>query len=175
MNNISQTNIQSGIVNATVPTYIGFPGNITGNVGYGFQAFDSGFQVIPFANLGMIMNMNSYNIRSNSSIMGAISQDRYMQYGLGARLEYAIDNFWQIYGSELFAGMNDQSPLGINAMRSTTALGVKINPGSVLQFGLSGYYDLISPQGNSYSTITNSPVAAKQSTVGGQFDIGIRY
>lgn len=175
MNNISQTNIQSGIVNATVPTYIGFPGNITGNVGYGFQAFNSGFQVIPFANVGMIMNMNSYNIRSNSSIMGAISQDRYLQYGLGARLEYAIDNFWQIYGSQLFAGMNDQSPLSINAMRSTTSLGIKINPGSVLQFGLSGYYDLISPQGTPYSNITNSPVAAKQTTIGGQFDIGIRY
>lgn len=175
LNSISQTNIQSGIVNATVPTYIGFPGNITTDIGYGFQNSNGDFQVIPYANLGMIMNLNSYNVRSNDGIMSAISQDRYLQYGLGARLEYAINNFWQIYGSQLLAGMNDQSALNINALRSTSTLGVKINPGSTLQFGLSGFYDLITPQGDAYSSITNSPVAAKQSSIGGQFDIGIRY
>lgn len=175
LNSISQTNIQSGIVNAAVPTYIGFPGNITTDVGYGFQVANSGFQAIPYANLGMIMNMNSYNIRSNSGIMSAISQDRYLQYGLGVRLEYAFDNFWQIYGSQLIAGMNDQSTLDINAIRSTTTLGIKINPGSTLQFGLSGFYDMINAQGNPYSSITNSPVAANQNSIGGQFDIGIRY
>ena len=175
INNISQTNIPAGRVNASVPTYIGFPGSVTIDAGYGFQAFDSGFQVIPYANLGVIMNMNSYNIRSNSSIMNAISQDMYLQYGLGGRAEYAINDFWQIYADQLLAEMNDQSSLGINAWRSTSSLGVKINPVAQLQLGLKGFYDIITPNGDAYNTSTNSYMPAQQNSMGVQFDIGLRY
>lgn len=175
VNNISQNNIPSGRINSTVPTYIGFPGNVTFDVGYGFQASDTGFQIIPYADAGIIMNMNSYNVRSNTSIMNAISQDMYLQYGFGGRAEYAINNFWQIYADQLIAGMNDQSSLGINAWRSTTSLGVKINPVSKLQLGLKGFYDRITPSGDAYNAASNGYVPAQQNSLGMQFDIGLRY
>ena len=175
VNNISQTNIPAGRVNSSVPTYIGFPGNVTFDVGYGFQAFDSGFQIIPYANAGVIMNMNSYNVRNNSSIMNAISQDMYLQYGFGGRAEYAINNFWQIYADQLIAGMDDRSSLGINAWRSTSSLGVKINPVSKLQLGLKGFYDRITPSGDAFNNGTNSYVPAQQNSLGMQLDIGLRY
>lgn len=175
VNNISQNNIPAGRINSSVPTYIGFPGNVTFDVGYGFQAADSGFQVIPYADAGIIMNMNSYNVRSNTSIMNAISQDMYLQYGFGGRAEYAINNFWQIYADQLIAGMNDRSSLGINAWRSTSSLGVKINPVSQLQLGLKGFYDRITPSGDAYNTATNSYVPAQQNSLGMQLDIGLRY
>lgn len=175
VNNISQTNNPAGRINSSVPTYIGFPGNVTFDVGYGFQAADTGFQVIPYADAGIIMNMNSYNVRSNTSIMNAISQDMYLQYGIGGRAEYAINNFWQIYADQLIAGMDDRSSLGINAWRSTSSLGVKINPVAQLQLGLKGFYDRITPSGDGYNGASNSYVPAQQNSLGMQIDIGLRY
>jgi hypothetical protein len=173
VNNISQTNIPAGRINSSVPTYIGFPGNVTFDVGYGFQA--ENFQIIPYADAGLIMNMNSYNVRTNTNIMNAISQDMYLQYGFGGRAEYAINNFWQIYADQLIAGMDDRSSLGINAWRSTSSLGVKINPVSKLQLGLKGFYDRITPSGDAYSASSNGYVPAQQSSLGMQLDIGLRY
>ena len=169
INNVSQTNIPSGRVNSSVPTYIGFPGNVTFDVGYGFQAFDSGFQIIPYANAGVIMNMNSYNIRTNENIMSAISQDMYLQYGIGGRAEYVVIPQVQIYADQLVAGMQDQSPLKANAWRSTSTLGIIYNPWDRLQFGVKGFYDLIN------SNATSSTYALNQNSLGAQFDIGMRY
>lgn len=174
VNSISQTNVPAGRINSSVPTYIGFPGNVAFDIGYGFQPLEQ-LQIIPYANTSVIMNMNSYNLRTNSSIMNAISQDMYLQYGLGGRVEYAINNFWQIYADQLVAQMDDQSSLGINAWHSTSSLGVKINPGSVLQIGLKGFYDYINPEGNAFSVNNNSFVPAQQSSLGMQLDIGLRY
>lgn len=174
MNSITQDNIQAGRVNASTPTYIGFPGNVTSNVGYAFHGGDN-FTVVPYGNLGIIMNMNSYNVRNNSSITNAISKDMYLQYGGGARAEYAFNNMWQIYADQLLAGMYDRSPLGINAWRSTTSLGAIINPYSILQFGLKGFYDSVNPTGNTFDAKSNSYVPANQNSLGMQFDIGLRY
>ncbi len=174
MNSITQTNVPSGRVNATVPSYVGFPGNVTIDVGYGFQAANSGFQIIPYGNAGVIMNMNSYNIRSNDSIMSAISNDMYLQYGLGGRAEYIVIPQLQLYADQLFAAMQDRSPLNANAWRSTSALGLIYNPWDRLQLGVKGYYDYISPTGST-SNGNGSYYALNQSTLGAEFSIGMRY
>lgn len=171
---INQDNVPAGMVNSLTPTYIGFPGNVMLNNGYAFHPVDS-FAVIPYLNLGVLMNMNSYNLRTNDSITSAISSDMYLQYGAGAKAEYAVNNFWQIYAEQLIANMHDRSSLDINAWRSTTSIGAVINPYSILQIGVKGFYDSINPTANTYSPQNNSYVPATQNSLGMQFDIGLRY
>lgn len=173
MNNISQSNVPAGFTNSHVPTDIGFPGNVLVNVGYAFPLSSAPVQFIPYGNAGVVMSINSYNIRQNTSIMNAVSHDMYFQYGLGGRAEYVVIPQIQLYADQLLAGMQDQSPLGINAWRSTSTLGLNYNPWDRLQLGLKGYYDYISPSGQAYSN--NTYYALTQSTLGAEFDIGIRY
>ncbi|MDD3266982.1 MAG: hypothetical protein PHC75_07390 [Burkholderiales bacterium] len=174
MNSITQDNIPAGRVNASTPTYIGFPGNVTTNAGYAFHGNDN-FTVIPYGDLGVIMNMNSYNVRNNSSITNAISKDMYLQYGAGAKVEYAFNDMWQIYADQLLASMYDMSSLNINAWRSTTSVGAVINPYSLLQVGVKGFYDSVNPTGNTFDPQSNSFIPANQNSLGLQFDIGLRY
>lgn len=174
VNSITQTNIPSGYISSITPTYIGFPGSVVTNDGYAFHAGDH-FTVIPYGNLGIIMNIANYNIRDNSGLVSAISNDMFIQYGAGARAEYAINDFWQIYADQLFAGMKDRSPVKVNTYRSTSSVGTVINPYSLLQFGVKGFYDTISPTGNTYNEQSNLYVPANQNSVGLQFDVGLRY
>lgn len=173
LNNISQNNIPAGFTNSHVPTYIGFPGNVVTNVGYAFALNSAPVQFIPYVNAGVVMSINSYNIRQNSSIMNAISHDMYLQYGLGGRAEYVVLPQLQLYADQLFAGMDDRSSLGANAWRSTSAIGLNYNPWSRLQLGLKGYYDYISPTGSTSSD--GSYYALNQSSLGAEFSVGIRY
>lgn len=174
INGINQSNVPPGRVNSNVPTYIGFPGSVTSNVGYAFGFSGADFQIIPYLNAGVIMSLNSYNVRQNGNLMNAISQDMYLQYGGGARLEYAFVDDWQIYGDQLLAQMQDRSPLSVNAWRSTSSLGINYNPVSRLQLGVKGFYDIITPEGS-----TNNPnygyMALQQNSLGVQFDVGLRY
>lgn len=174
MNNISQSNIPSGFTNSHVPTYIGFPGNVVTNIGYAFPLSSVPAQFIPYANAGVVMSINSYNIRQNSSIMNAISHDMYLQYGLGGRAEYIVLPELQLYADQLFAGMEDRSSLGANAWRSTSSLGLNYNPWSRLQLGIRGYYDYISPTAGA-SGSNGTYYALNQTTLGAEFSVGIRY
>ncbi len=173
MNNISQSNIPAGFTNSHVPTYIGFPGNVLASVGYAFPLANVPVQFIPYGNAGVVMSINSYNVRENSSIMNAISHDMYLQYGVGGRAEYVVIPRLQLYADQLFAGMEDRSALENNAWRSTSSLGINYNPWSRLQLGIRGYYDYISPTGSTSSN--NTYYALNQSTLGGEFSVGIRY
>lgn len=174
VNSISQDNIPAGRVNSVTPTYIGFPGSVISNNGYAFHSGDH-LTVIPYGNAGIVMNIASYNLRENTGINSAISRDMFIQLGGGARVEYAIDNFWQIYADQLFAGMKDRSPLNVNTWRSTSSIGAVINPYSLLQVGVKGIYDTINPIGNTYNSQSNLYVPANQNSLGMQFDIGLRY
>jgi hypothetical protein len=174
VNSISQSNTPTGRTSAITPTYIGFPGNVVTNDGYAFHGGDN-FTIIPYGNFGVIMNIASYNIKENSGLTSAISNDMYIQYGAGARVEYAINDFWQIYADQLFAGMKDRSPLDINAFRSTSSIGAIINPYSLLQFGAKGFYDSINPTNSTYNAQSNTYVPANQNSLGLQLDIGLRY
>ena len=173
-NSLSQTNLGSGFTNSHVPTYIGFPGNAQANVGYAFPLANADVQFIPYLNGGIIMNINSYNIRTNSSLVSAISQDMYLQYGLGGRAEYAINQYIQIYVDQLMSRLNDQSTLGINGWGSNSQLGAKFNVWDKLQLGVSGFYNVFSPSGNTSSS-SGVNYAVAQQTIGTQFDIGITY
>lgn len=174
INGMNQDNLPPGRVGRYVPTYVGFPGNVTSNVGYAFASDHGDFQVIPYINAGLIMNMNSYNVRQNGSLMDAISQDMYLQYGGGGRLEYAFTDDWQIYGDQLLAQMQDRSPLAINAWRSTSSLGINYNPVSRLQLGVKGFYDMITPEGST-NNANYGYMALQQGSLGLQFDVGLRY
>ena len=174
INSLSQTNTGSGFVNSHVPTYNGFPGNAQANVGYAFALNAAAVQFIPYLNGGILMNINSYTLRSNSSLIEAISHDMYLQYGLGARAEYAINNYIQIYLDQMLAELNDQSTLGINGWSSNSQLGARFNVWDKLQLGISGFYTQFTPSGNTTSS-TGVNYAAAQQTLGTQFSIGIAY
>ncbi len=177
INNLNQNNTPNTIASHYTPTYIGFPGALNSKIGYGFALQHSAVQFIPYGNLGLIMNINSYNLPQNSGIMNALSQDMYLQYGIGGRVEYAITPLFMIYGDQLLAKMQDQSTLGINAWHATSTIGAKLNPGSVIQLGLKGYYDIINPtnQASSGTTSTGTYYAANQTTIGAELEFGIRY
>jgi hypothetical protein len=172
---MTQTNIPNGMVASKTPTYLGFPGSATADVGYAFVLPNTDVQLIPYINGGIIANINSYNANENTSISYVLSHDYFAQYGVGGRAEHAVNQYWQLYFDQLFAMMNDRSSMGLNAWRSTSTIGTKVNLTNAFQVGLSGFYDAINPTSNTTNITTGVNYAAQQNTYGGIVSIGISY
>ena len=172
---ISQSNQPPGLVNSRTPTYLGFPGAATANVGYAFAMPKIDLQLIPYANLGIVGNINSYNIRANPNLSYILSHDLFLQYGIGGRAEYAINRNWEVYFDQLLALMNDRSVMELRNFRSTSTLGTKYNVYDNIQLGINGFYDIINPNSTIYNPDAGINYAAKQSTYGGLVTIGVTY
>lgn len=176
MNNISQTNASAnGLSSALTPTYLGFPGNALLNVGYAFPLTSIGLQLIPYGDVGAVSNINSYNVEPGGSLSSAISQNKYYQYGAGGRMEYNINQYFQLYLDQLFAIMNDQSSAGLNGWESTSKLGTKIDLFSNFQINVDSFYSIITPTCSTYNPSSGINYAANQSTLGVEVGVGFRY
>ena len=173
-NSIAQSNAHTGAASNYAPTYLAYPGSALLSLGYALPAVRDTLQFIPYLNGGLVMNVNSYTITQQTSLTYQLSHDIYIQYGGGVKAEYIINNQWQVYFNQLFAGLSDQSGLGLGVWRSTSTLGGEYNVYGPLQLGLNLYYDRLSPTG-SPSGALSSPVLLNQSTVGGIFSVGLRY
>lgn len=175
INNISQTNTVSSLSSELTPTYLGFPGNALFNLGYAFAMPSIGLQVIPYANIGAVSSINSYNIKQSGSVTNAISQDKYYQYGAGGRIEYVINNYFQLYADQLFAMMNDQSGMDLDTWSSTSKIGTKINLFDNFQANLDGFYNMMLPTGNTSNPTTGINYALNQNTLGIELSLGFHY
>lgn len=171
---ITQSNTSASPYNDYAPTYLAYPGSATVSLGYAVPVVRDMVQVIPYLNGGLVMNVNSYTITQNQSISSQLSRDTYYQYGGGAKVEYMLNKQFQFYFNQLFAGLSDQSGLGLGLWRSTSTLGSQYNVYGPLQLGLGLYYDQLSPTGSPSASISQ-PVFLNQSTVGGLFSVGLRY
>lgn len=172
---ITQSNLPPGNSNRITPTYVGFPGSFTGNVGYGFVLPNTDVQLIPYFNAGIIGNISSYNVSQNPSLSYILNHDYYIQYGIGGRAEHAVNQYWQLYFDQLFAELNDRSSLGLNSWRSTSTLGTKINLTNNFELGLRGFYDMIRPNNPPATSSSGTYYASQQNTYGGIVSIGVNY
>ncbi|MBP9742673.1 MAG: hypothetical protein KBD37_04865 [Burkholderiales bacterium] len=171
---IAQSNANPSMLNDYAPTYLTYPGSALASIGYAFPLIRDYLQIIPYANGGIVMNINSYTITQDANQSYQLEHDMYFQYGGGAKVEYVINKHWQAYLNQLFANLDDQSSLGLGVWRSTSTVGVDYNVYDPLQLGFNIYYDQISPTGSPSSSLSN-PVYLNQSTVGGLFSVGLRY
>ncbi|HMT03514.1 MAG TPA: hypothetical protein PKD00_09455 [Burkholderiales bacterium] len=176
INSISQANISTSKLNNYAPTFLTFPGNATISLGYAFPLVNNYLQVIPYVNSGLIMNINTYTISQNSTLLYQLSHDMYIQYGGGIQLEYLINDKIEIYFSQLLANMYDNSGLGLGTWRSTSTLGAKLNLYSSLILGFNTYYDQIMPSSSSTTNAKNNIYYnLNQNTFGGMLSIGLKY
>ncbi|MCC2625558.1 MAG: hypothetical protein K0R14_1431 [Burkholderiales bacterium] len=172
---INQANVPPGLTFTITPTYAGFPGSVGFNLGYAVTFPDVHMQVIPYFNGAMDVNINSYNIKTSSSLSYILQHDLYLQYGAGARFEYAPTKKWFIYADQLFAELNDRSTTNVDSWRSTTSLGTKYNIAKNVMLGISGFYDIITPTGTTYNPSAGINYALQQNTLGGLVSVGVNY
>lgn len=176
LNNLSQTNTSSsGSAAGIAPTYLGFPGSVLLNVGYAFPLKGLDLQIIPYGNVGAVGNINSYNVSTSDGLSAATAQDRYYQYGAGGRMEYNVNQYFQLYLDQLFAIMDDQSTAGLNAWSSTSKIGTKINLFSNFQINVDSFYNILTPTGSTYNPTAGINYAANQNTLGAEVSFGFRY
>lgn len=174
INNISQTNATStGLASTVTPTYLGFPGNAYLNLGYAIPLTSASVQVIPYANLGLVSNINSYNVRSNDNLISAVAEDKAYQYGFGGRVEYNVNQNIQLYFDQLVSYMDDQSGANLNTLNSDSKIGALFNVWDRLQLGVDGFYSAMLPTG---STSNNGiDYAINQNSLGLELNVGFRY
>lgn len=172
--NISQSNANTSSLSDYAPVYLTYPGSALASVGYAFPLIKDRLQIIPYANGGIVMNINTYTITQTTDQSYQLSHDMYIQYGGGAKVEYVVNKDWQLYLNQLFANLDDQSSLGLGVWRSTSTLGVNYNVYKPIMLGLNIYYDQLTPTGTPSTTLT-SPVYLNQEAVGGLFSIGLQY
>lgn len=175
MTAINQANMPSGAAASVTPIYSGFPGDVMFNLGYAFTFPETHMHLIPYLNGGVDANINTYNVSKSTSLSQILSHDLYLQYGAGARFEYAPTQKWFVYLDQLFAGLNDRSPNNVNAWRSTTTLGTKYNITRSVMFGVDGFYDIITPNSSTYNPSAGINYALKQNTLGGILNVGVNY
>ncbi len=176
INSITQANISPSKLNNYAPTFLTFPGNATVSLGYAFPLVNNYLQIIPYVNSGLIMNINTYTISQNSTLLYQLSRDMYIQYGGGVQLEYLVNDKIQIYFSQLLANMFDSSQLGLGTWRSTSTIGAKLNLYDSLILGFNTYYDQIMPSsGSSTNAINNIYYNLNQNTFGGMLSVGLKY
>lgn len=174
INTLNQNNNGTGSINTHVPTIIGFPGTAQMNLGYAFPLSKITLQFIPYLNGGILMNINSYSIRTNTSIVNAIAKDMYLQYGLGGRVEYAFNKIIQVYGDQSYSELKDQSSIALNSYETNSQLGIRFKIWNRLQLGVNGFYQKFFPYGDSVN-VNGTSYASLQQTLGAQIDLGISY
>lgn len=172
---INQANLPAGTAQSVTPAYSGFPGDLEFNLGYALTFPREHMQLIPYVNGGIEANINAYNVTQSSSLAYILSHDLYVQYGAGARFEYAPTKIWLVYLDQLFAGLDDRSSNNVNAWRSTTSLGTKLNITQNVMLGVNGFYDIITPTGTTYNPGAGVNYALQQNTYGGILSIGVNY
>lgn len=152
---------------------IGLPSSLLFNVGYGFNIIDNYLQIIPFLNIGKVLNYNGV------TLPGGINNSYYYQYGLGGKLEYRINSNFLLYYEQEFAYLDDKSStdLDLSAINSSSKVGVKINIPANLQLGLGtfyNYYQILDSSINfDNTTFTNRNLL--QSQLGVNLYIGYNY
>jgi len=181
--NISQSNYVNGNASA-VPSNYGF----NGKVGYAFPMANQHLMLTPYVtgglnNNGMVVynafgNPNNGTPQQTGSSFNTSNQFYYTG-GVGARLEYRINNGILVYGDQSAAYNWDQSgpQAGISPQDMTTytsTVGAKFNIVKDFQLGVAGFYENYQPQTSSGNP-TGTAVSQAQSSIGGLVTVGMTY
>lgn len=152
-------------------------GGINAKVGYAFSLLPDHLLITPYGYLGRNTNLSSYTL-SEAGSQTNLTQDYYWSFGAGARLEYRINNVFDVYLDQNGIYNASQAPVtqgfSPNDYYSyTSTLGAKFNVYRNLQLGAQAFYN------NYYFTqslVTANGVAlVPQSSVGGLVSIGLTY
>ncbi|RTL00569.1 MAG: hypothetical protein EKK57_06840 [Proteobacteria bacterium] len=158
-------------------------GGLNAKVGYAFPLIKDQLMLTPYGELGRNVNFSSYTLQGTTN--SNLTSDYYWTYGIGARLEYRLDDTFDFYLDQNMVYNNSQAPMtqGLaqaNYYANTTLLGAKFNVWRKLQLGAQVYYNnyyyptaLVSVNPASYSSTSN--VLVPTSSVGGQLSVGLTY
>lgn len=122
-------------------------GAVNGKLGYAFPLANQHLQVTPYALVGRNTNLAMSTIWGNNS--ANITNDYFLSAGLGARVEYRINNYIELYADQNGVYNWDQSgPVPGNGspqnnLNFLTTLGAKFNVAPKLQIGVKTFYNNI--------------------------------
>ena len=127
--------------------------------GYGFQLIQDTLQIIPYAMLGRNSNVATSTVNANGD--QTIASDYFYTGGIGARLDYRINNTIMLYADQLYSYNWDNSgaikdiqvPMygktyAATNYEFTSTLGAKFNVWQSLQLGVNGFWTNYQPQSN---------------------------
>lgn len=158
--------------------------NLDIKVGYAFPVLKDTLLVTPYALLGRNSNLSSNSLNNNmpndgtNNITINASQDYFISGGVGGRIEYRINNIFDLYFDQNAVYNSDRSQPSpsyapANNFSLTSTIGAKFNVWDELQLGANGYY--------SYYSANTSPTAMQlyqlvpQNEIGGMITIGLTY
>ncbi len=155
-------------------------GGLNAKVGYAFAMVPDTLLLTPYALIGRNTNLSASTVQNNND--ANITNDFYYTGGLGGRLEYRINNMFDVYADELVAYNWDQSgPVGgiqpQNNMIFTSTLGAKFNLYKQLQLGVNGFYSIYQPMASLPTDSTGTSIYAPCNCgyYGGMVTIGLTY
>lgn len=181
------TNQPAGTIGSGIPTNTTTQnpnfGGINAKVGYAFPLAGQHLQVTPYALVGRNTNLAQSTIFANEG--QSIANDVYYSGGIGARVEYRINNAIQLFADQDAVYNWDQSgPTGgiapQNNIGYTTTLGAKFNVVKNLQLGVNGFYNYY--QSAAPAAVFSVPglpdggtVYTPHSGIGGLVSVGLTY
>ena len=153
-------------------------GGINVKVGYAFPIYEDKLLLTPYGTIGRNTNISSYTMAYNSPTTN-LTQDYFWSVGAGARLEYRINNYIDLYLDQNAIYNASQAPTvqsvpANNNYTYTTTLGSKFNVYRNLQLGAQAFYTNYYFT-NSLTTPSYGNALVPQSSVGGLISVGLTY
>lgn len=127
--------------------------------GYGFQLISQTLQIIPYVTFGRNANFANSTVVANDG--ASLTADYFYTGGLGARLNYRINDTFMLYADQLYSYNWDNSGAVKNVQTAaygksyaatnymfTSTIGAKFNIWENLQLGMNGFWQNYQPQSN---------------------------
>lgn len=162
-------------------------GNINLKIGYAFPLIKNSLLLTPYGLIGRNTNLTSNSLNNNQGSANGVNilttnvtADYFLTTGFGGRLEYRINNVFDLYFDQnaLYnsdrSGPNSQYTSATNYQLVST-VGAKFNVWKNLQLGLQGFYTYTQLSGAINTSATQPYQLYQQNQVGGLASIGITY
>ncbi len=164
-----------------------FLGGVNAKGGYSFALLPDKLLITPYALLGRNTNLAMSTVVANN--YSNATNDFFYSTGFGARLQYVINPYIDIYLDQSYSFNWDQSaPTYMPAQNNqqfTTTLGAKFNVYEQLQLGVGLFYDnyqyangapaTTSLTGGSATNATSVSIYQPQYDFGGRISIGMTF
>lgn len=187
-NSLGNQSTGTGMGGAQPSSQVPNLGGANGKVGYSFAVVPSALLLTPYALVGYNTNIAMSTITSNN--FSNVTNDAYFTGGVGARLEYRITKWVDLYADQnVVYNWDNSGPLNgtmpQNNMIYTTTLGAKFKPYKGLILGVNGFYNnyqyMAAAPGYGSTNGGNSPsgsvytIYQPQNNFGGMLTVGLTY
>lgn len=162
---------------------------LNAKVGWAFPVVKNHLLITPYVLAGRNTNLAMSTLTANNT--QNITNDFFYTGGVGARLEYRVNNWLDLYADQNATYNWDQSqPIGgimpQNNMVYTSTLGAKFNVVKNLQLGINSFYNnyqymatapATGATNGGFSTVTGLPysIYQPQYQLGGMVTVGLTY